>query len=808
MSDNKRIKKLLDLAIVLSATFLLLAMTNNLRAHDHDLVVEPAPDVTSLAPGDWKSPDIKFWADFGTSAPDIIRRGISNPIYARFYINGIQDFTVPSGGAKIRLHYRNATLGETPPALSDSSWKDIDTLSVTYTPADGPFAITKTWPTDFPSVTTKSVSWIPPTNVDYFHIRSEVAYLGGITDDNLGDNVAISFYESLSGLIDVVLVHDTSGSMGYYNYMGTPYLQHASARAQGFVSALGDNDRLGVVEFNSNFPSGYNDVWLPGGSLQLATPLNKGNANAAISGLSAGGATPMGAGLQRAINLLTAPSPDGITRKKVIILLSDGYENSGTLRACAGANPAAPCVGQNILTQLQTNDIKVFTLALGTSAWTECLTCLATESDGQWYPSPNPGIDMTDVYLTIQQAYTNDDLYSVDRGVSGGGDDSYSTYFEGVDDVLYFILAWDDLEAKLNLQLHSPSGSWVNPNAMRNAHVFSGNGYYVIRVGNAKSGDWGYRIIGDSDKSYLVAVRSDRVGVRLVMDAKSKGFVGDTIDIKARLSKHGKPIIDAKLNAMVQMPAGASLNSKLRELSRKYILKNQAIPLDAADLKKNPDISPRASFVNKITQGKPESLHATKPVSVPLQHIGDGVYSGSLMNSTTVAGTYTVTINYKDQGIARTQSQPLLLRPGKFDPGRSTAEIVKVGTDDDSLQWLLRVYPVDRFNNAITDSSLLKQVEVNIDGGHVEKKPTVAFDSVFQQPVIVEAKKVPRLLNATIGGNTIEIIKDETSGTDTDTGPGPEPGSDQDYSQIVVIIMILLALALAWVWYRKTRNAV
>lgn len=789
----------LTVSMIAYLALLLVAAIGAAWAENHDLVMQPAIDVSSLDPAKWKSPDIKIGANFGdTSIPDIVRRGISNSIYSRFYINGIQDFMVPSGNVELRFHYRNATLGETPPALDDASWQSISTLPATFIPSDGPFAITRAWPNDFPSVTTKSIPWdvLPdsPTG-GYFHIRSEVAYLdsSGVADENPDDNVAISFYESLSGLIDVVLVHDTSGSMGYYSFESMPYINHSKSRASGFISALSEtSNRFAVVEFSSNFTGGSNDVWPTPGSLQPATVANKNLAIAAIGGLTDGGATPLGAGLQRAIDLLLVPSPDSIVRKKVILLLSDGYENQGALRACSGADPSAPCVGGSLLAQLQTNNIRVFSLALGTAAWTECLECLATESGGQWYATPDPGINMAEVYLHMQHAYSTDDLYSIDRGTSGGGDDAYATNFEGVDDVLYFILAWDDLEAQLNFQLQSPGGSWADPSTLSNATVFSGNGYVVVRIAKTLAGNWGYRVTGDDGERYLTAVRSDRVGVRLAVDAISKGFVGDAIDIKARLSRHGKPIVDAKLNATVQVPAHVSLDSRLRQLSRDYILKNQAIPLDPADLKQNPDIWQRASFINKITGGKPESLVQTRPVSVALNHVGNGVYSGSLSNATKIAGVYKVTVNYSDQGISRTQSRPVWFKPGVIDQGRSRAEIVEIKPKDDATQWLLRVYPVDRFDNAITDTALLQQVKVSINDGHVDKAPELVFDSAFQQPVIAAPDRTPRLQSVSIGGKKLKIIEDVV------------PDEEREYG-LIIIILILIALVLLWLWRRRTQ---
>lgn len=773
---------------LVSLFILLVTISITAWAEDNDLVIQPAPDVTSSDATNWKSTDIKIGADFGdASVDDIVKRGITNPVYPRFYVNGIQDYSVPSGSVEVRLHYRSAALGETPPALSDSSWQPIGSKPVTFVPADGPFAITRTWPTDFPSVTSKSVEWPAPTDGEYFHVRSEVVYLGssGASDEHPEDNVAVSLYESLSGLVDVVLVHDTSGSMGYFSYAGKSYIDNAIDRAQAYVSHLRDNDRFAVVEFSSSHSGGVRDVWpTPVASLQQATPTNKSLAANAIGGLSDGGSTPMGAGLQRAINLLTVPG-DTSTRKKVILLLSDGYENSGTPRACAGANPSEPCMGQSIITQLQDSNIKVFSIMLGTSAWIDCLNCVATSTGGQVDMTIDPGITLTETYLQLQQAYTRDDLYSVDRGVSGGGDDSYSTYFEGVDNVLYFVLSWDDLDANLDMQLRAPGGNWVNADALPKGKVFRGNGHVVVRAPAKGSGLWEYRVKGDDGENYLVAVRSDRVGVRLALDATSKGGVGNAIEIKARLTDRGRAITDAKLNATVQVPAQASLNTRLRQLSRDYISKNKAIPLDPGDLKKNPDIQPRSAFISKITGGKPESLHKSQSVSMPLKHIGDGVYSGTLEDANTIAGTYKVQVSFNGNDISRTQSIPLQLRADKIDYAKSTAQILEIKSKDEKSQWLLRVYPADRYGNAVTDTALAKRIKANIDGGHLDKAPSLVFDSTFQQQVIVEPNRKPRLISTSID-------EKELGGIGFDDG-----------RILILLILILAIVILIWWWRRR-----
>jgi len=734
-------------------------IVSTMWAQDHDLVMVDAPDVTSSNSADWKSPDLKIGADFGdTSVPDIIRRGVPNSVYARFRINGIQDYTIPSGDVKIKLYWRNASIGTTPPDLSDSSWNSIGELSATYTASDGPFAITRIWPTDFPSVTTKSLSWTPLASGDYYHIAADVNYTSTtINDENTDDNVAISLYESQSGLLDVVLLLDTSGSMGYYTYGGYTYMELAKEKAAVFVDSMNDDHRFAVVAFDSFYSGDTKDVY-PTPTASLVYPdwnNNKLKAVLEIGGLSAGWATPLGAGLDRAIQVLTTPlTPD---RKRVILLISDGYENSGTPRACPPSYPTGTCVGGTIVSQLQTHNIKVFPISLGTAAWDDCLECLADESGGEWVATPNAGIALMEDLLALQQVYTGDDLYRVDIGISGGGNDVYSTYFEGVDDVLYFILSWDDLEAQLDLELGPPGGSWSPPEKVPNASVRRGKSYVVVRVSEPAIGTWGYRVTGESGKDYLVAVRSNHVGVRLEMDVKSEAIAGGFIEIHAHLADGMEPVVDANLVATVQVPVEASLETILRDASRDYMLIYRRPPVEPAELDRNPDISSRGLFIQKIMGDRREPLVYSRSVNVSLEHTGNGFYSGVLDNAyTTTAGVYQVTVKCSERRFDRNFSRELRLDPGRIDYEGSYAEILMLRQTEDEQLYLLRVYPVDRFGNAITDPSLLERVKAEVRGVSLSERPEIVFGS-FQQELRVPFGKEPTLVKVTIDDREVKI---------------------------------------------------
>jgi len=732
-----------------------LSVTGMVWSQNHDLVINPAPDVTSLSSSDWKSPDIKIGADFGsTSSPDIIQRGVPNQLYARFRINGIQDHTIPSGDIQVKFYYREATVGIAPPSLDDPTWHYIGRLLVTYNTSDGPFAITRVWPTDFPSVTDKAVTWLAPNSGDKFHIAAELVYPTGITDDNPGDNIAVSLYESQSGLLDIVLLHDVSGSMGYYSYGGFSYLEQAKSKAAMFLASMPENHRISFVAFSGNYSGGYEDIWPTSPPmLQMATDPHKADAITATAALTAQGMTPLGQGLERAIQILTTPmDPD---RKRVILVLSDGYENYGTPLACAGADSANPCLGGTLLTQLQTNDIKVFTIALGTAADTQCLECLATQTGGQWYASPTASLTLAKVLLDVQQAASSDDLYRSDLGVSGGGDDSYTIYFEGKDNSLYFILSWDDLDADLKLVLRAPGSRRVR----MNTETFEGKGYYVVKVKNPKKGVWKYSVSGNEGKNYLAAVRSDKVAVRLGIDTFAEGIAGTPIEIHARIMDGKKPVNNAQVTATIQVPVGSSMETLLQEASQKYIQETKHLPGSYIMQSKQPDISPRGILIKKINGDRDESPVKTRTVTIRMQHTEKGHYIGILKNRyTSIAGEYNISVTCSGRTFQRNFTKQIRIQPAEIDFRKTHAQLVRVKSPvlrETKPTWVLRVYAKDRFGNAVTTPTLLERVKVEVAGARMAA-PTISLGT-FQQKLNIFPSQRPALEKVKIDGRIIKF---------------------------------------------------
>jgi Ca-activated chloride channel family protein len=130
--------------------------------------------------------------------------------------------------------------------------------------------------------------------------------------------------ESLTEGIEVVLVLDTSGSMAERGFGGSTKIEAVKRVVHDFLGGL-RNDRVGIVVF-----SGEAIVLGPptldyAASQKLVSPLE--------TGVLSGG-TAIGTGLATGINVLR----DSDASSKVVVLLTDGENNSGEITPLDAAN--------------------------------------------------------------------------------------------------------------------------------------------------------------------------------------------------------------------------------------------------------------------------------------------------------------------------------------------------------------------------------------------------------------------------------------------------------------------------------------
>jgi Ca-activated chloride channel homolog len=193
--------------------------------------------------------------------------------------------------------------------------------------------------------------------------------------------------ESVAEGIDVVLVLDTSGSMSERGFSGSAKIDAVKRVVNDFLGGL-HNDRVGLVIF-----SGEAIVLGPptldyAASQKLVAPIDTG---------TLAGGTAIGTGLASGINVLR----DSEAKSKVVILLTDGENNSGDITPLDAANMA------------KLLDVRVYTIGATTVSTTadrdvitdsvdaQLMRKIAEETGGHYYPVSDEN-SLAEVYREIE----------------------------------------------------------------------------------------------------------------------------------------------------------------------------------------------------------------------------------------------------------------------------------------------------------------------------------------------------------------------------------------------------------------------
>jgi len=147
----------------------------------------------------------------------------------------------------------------------------------------------------------------------------------------------IVVFESAAAPLDVMLLMDTSGSMG-------GRLDVAQRAAIGLVEMLRPGDRAGLVVFNT--------------SAEFAHPLSeeRDRVAAAVRRTSPAGATALYEALYLALKALPRAQQPGDIRRQALVVLSDGADNYSRIPF------------DHVLEAAGAGDVTIFTILLGPSA--------------------------------------------------------------------------------------------------------------------------------------------------------------------------------------------------------------------------------------------------------------------------------------------------------------------------------------------------------------------------------------------------------------------------------------------------------
>lgn len=167
--------------------------------------------------------------------------------------------------------------------------------------------------------------------------------------------------------VDMVIVLDRSGSMNGKK------IEDTKRAALSLLSSLSAADRFGLVT--------YSDGVQRCSGLVKITPANRKRLERIIRGISSGGGTNLGSGLQEGIDVLLSSRSNGNTRK--VILISDGLANRGITDPTSLGNMAAISVEKAFA---------VSTVGVGSDFNEQLMTWIADRGAGNYYYLENPNL--------------------------------------------------------------------------------------------------------------------------------------------------------------------------------------------------------------------------------------------------------------------------------------------------------------------------------------------------------------------------------------------------------------------------------
>ncbi|WP_344094644.1 M14 family zinc carboxypeptidase [Microbacterium deminutum] len=309
--------------------------------------------------------------------------------------------------------------------------------------------------------------------------------------------------------LSVVQCIDRTGSMIAFGYEAP-----ARQNAKRFIDLLSLGDSTAVVSFADPNPG----VTPPADRAHVEAPLtllddpgDAASVQAAVDGITFGGWTPIGAGLQASGAQLA-----GIPAPRAVLLISDGFQNVDPTVASA-------------LTTLPAG-LRVYTVALGPAADAPLLQSIATSTGGMFLNSPTA--------LDLHLAYNDMRAGITDQGLVMNQVDSVPIsdipVEAGADELTVSV---STLEAKQSeVVLISPSGRPVSADDW-GATVTRGEGYTNISVLRPAPGVWRLRRGERGSASAVAAFVRSPLRVRLSAPSFVEKGAPVTIGLRARFDK-------------------------------------------------------------------------------------------------------------------------------------------------------------------------------------------------------------------------------------------------------------------------------
>ncbi|MCP3917432.1 MAG: VWA domain-containing protein [bacterium] len=344
-------------------------------------------------------------------------------------------------------------------------------------------------------------------------------------------------------------VLDRSGSMG-----GTP-LANAKAAANQGITTMRLCDEVTVTSFSSLASTNLTLRTITDDSVRAA-------ARAAVNGLSAGGATSIGAGLLEACDqLINSALP---TRDYV--LLTDGMQNTPPTPQEA---LNSPCFQQLLNGGGGVTNFRIHAIGFGPGADQLLLSQLASQTGGLFLfiPTQLDSLGLAELFFNIQGEISGEQRIDTIDGTIAAGDVQVTPFAIASDVSTETVtLIWENVGTDLDLELRMPNGTPITAGNVADhpgVSFVSGPGIEYFTLASPDLGSWEAHVIGVSGSGTGYAL-SFTAQSEIQMDVRfqqSPSPLGAPIVVSARLSEADTPITGASVVAQVTQPTTLTLGS-------------------------------------------------------------------------------------------------------------------------------------------------------------------------------------------------------------------------------------------------------
>jgi hypothetical protein len=278
----------------------------------------------------------------------------------------------------------------------------------------------------------------------------------------------------------VVLVLDESGSMGLES---PSRMERLKVAAKDFVALAEDGTELGIVSYSDDAETSSGRVNVAIAALGT----NRSTWNNALDGLAPDGWTNIGAGLQKAMDMIS--DAGGVTANTCIVLMSDGVNNRPAPQATADADLQAK------IDDLLALGIPVYVTCTGGDLGTASQCSEIATGTGGFYVDSDDSARLAEAFVDFHERFSNRD--AIDSFTSWIDKKDNSFYVEEGSESVTFTLIWQEQKADAYMAVIDPAGTIYESTEMPQGRF--------VRVKRPMEGNWEMvtDFIGDAPRHFV-----------------------------------------------------------------------------------------------------------------------------------------------------------------------------------------------------------------------------------------------------------------------------------------------------------------